>query len=156
MKKIVIFSIDGILTETNHRYFHSYRTCNCSIKNLSYSHDEPLNFFVYDFYCFFKNRGYDIYIFTQRNEKNRFETVKWLQLNKIEFNKLEMRTINDYRPGYLVKQDFLQSNFHNSYESKIQAVFESDESCIRMYKQNNIKKVYDCKNNLYNSSNVNF
>lgn len=147
MKKIVIFSIDGILADINHRFNHSITKCHCSFKKLPNSHKDSLNNVVYEYYRFFKSRGYLIYIFTQRNENFRLETKKWLFLHQIEFDKLEMRAINDYRPSYLVKQDFLEKNFHDSHKDTIQAVFESDESCIQMYKQNYIKRVYDCKNN---------
>lgn len=146
MTKIVIFSIDGTLANIDHRFYHSVRYCNCGFKHVPNNHTDQLNITAYEYYKFFKQRGYTIFIITQRSEKQRFETEKWLKMNNIEFDNLEMRQINDYRPAYLVKQDILEKYFHLEVKNSIQAVFEYDESCVQMYKLHNIRRVYDCKN----------
>ena len=106
------------------------------------SHIDSLNNVVYNFYQFFKYKGYHIYIFSERSEKQRNNTEKWLQTNNISFEKLEMRCENDCRPSYLVKQDFLFKNFQLPVNTNIQAVFDHDISSIQMYKLHNIKKIY--------------
>lgn len=143
VNRFVIFDIDGTLANVNHRFHHSRISCNCGLDFFPHGHTDDLDFSVYKYYEFFKLRGYKIYIFTSRNEKYRFQTEKWLNENNIIVDKLEMRLKDDYRPSYIIKEEFLKKNFQNISDFVIQAVFESDESCIEMYKQNEIKKIYN-------------
>lgn len=52
MEKIIILSIDGILADIDHRFYHSISNCNCNFKRISNSHDDSLNSVVYEFYLF--------------------------------------------------------------------------------------------------------
>ena len=143
-KKIVIFDIDGILADINHQTYHSRLVCKCCGGLTNKYHEDELLLLNYELYKHFHQRGYPIYIFTSRREKRRRDTVKWLRNHEIYYELLEMRKENDYRPAYLVKEEFLKKNFKENITSMIKAVFEDEMGCITMYRRYNLK-VYDCR-----------
>ena len=144
-KKTVIFDLDGVLVDRDNFYYHSTHTCNCGLEFSRSSHQDSLNILAYEYYKFFKQRGYPIYIFSTRSEEHKNETIKWLKDYDITFDKLEMRSNNDYRPAYEVKQEFLIKNFPSKAEEHVKAIFDRDEGVIAMYQLFNIKKIYNCK-----------
>lgn len=143
-KPIVIFGLEGVLVDSRNRFYHSPMQCNCGIKFINSSHFDILNIRTFDIYRFFKQRNYLIFIFTTRSENFRKETQKWLKDHNIIFDRLEMRKVNDYRPGYLVKQDFLSKIVFRDYTKHVKAVFDQDQGCIQMYRLHNIEKTYIC------------
>lgn len=98
----------------------------------------------YEYYKFLSVRGYRIFIFTSRSERYYYETIAWLPKNNIQYEKLEMRSSGDYRPAYLVKEEFLTKNFGLEPNVSVKAVFEDEVGCIQMYQSYGLK-VYDCK-----------
>jgi hypothetical protein len=147
-QNVVIFDIDGILADINHRYIHYKHLCNCGLDTRNPYHEDELNQKNYQYYLFFKNRGYKIYIFSSRSIVFRKETEKWLEKYNIIYDKLEMRQVKDYRLAHLVKEDFLNRNFGPQSQERVKAVFEDEKGCIEMYRRKGITKIYDCRQNM--------
>ena len=143
-KNAIIFEIDDILADTNNRYERHVNNCSCILNIHESCHLPLLLLKYYEYYKFFKNRGYPIYIFTSRNERYRKRTNKWLHLNNIQYEQLVMRGERDYRPGYALKEENLNKMFSNTPKTTVKAVFESEISCITMYREYGLK-VYDCR-----------
>ena len=144
-KNIVIFDLDGVLVNNDHRYYHSPITCNCGLEFAPSSHQDSLNIITYGYYKFFRQRGFLIYIFTARSEECKFETIKWLKEHDITYDMLEMRSNDDYRPYYAIKQDFILKNFPSNAMDNIKAIFDQDEGTLEMYKHFKIIKIFNCK-----------
>lgn len=146
LKKAIIFAIDGILADISHRYVHSDYSCDCfsttPFIEKSRFHTDQLLLRSFEIYKFFSIRRYPIYIFTSRSKAYEKETKIWLDDHNIHYFRLEMRKSDDLRPSYKVKNEYLVNSFKNP-EMDVKSVFESDNSCVEMYRSYQLK-VYDC------------
>ena len=89
--KIVIFDVDGTLSDPSHRrHFVRTKPANWFAFN-ELMVDDGINEQVVEVYKSLQQNGYHMVVFTARGDDYRDETVKWLEDNGILYKDLFMR-----------------------------------------------------------------
>lgn len=107
--RTIIVDLDGTLCDSAHRDhlaqaglwddFHSALT------------DDKLHKDVAETIDIMSDAGYMIVGLTGRNEKYRYKTLGWLQLNKVSLDLLIMRPDNNYESDHVLKPRMLADHF---------------------------------------------
>lgn len=98
LPKAIICDLDGTLALVQHRQRTDYRLC----------HTDGINQPIADLLTTYAQLGYAILLLSDRPETVRQATHNWLQYNRIAFDKLLLRPLNDTRKETLVKKDLYQ------------------------------------------------
>lgn len=75
---------------------------------------------------------YDVWLVTGRSTICAYETVMWLKYHDVYYDRLFMRPEGDYRPDYILKQEFINSLPNHGKESIIACVDDNDD-VVNMY-----------------------
>ena len=106
LSKIVIFDIDGTLSDATHRLHHLYpaegEKKNWSAFFAKAKEDKPIVPIINLNYMYHKN-GYHIILCTGRPANTRNDTIDWLNKHSIKYDVLLMRLTADRGPDYEVK-----------------------------------------------------
>ncbi len=107
--KIVIFDIDGTLSNCEHRqHFLEAEPKDWENFFKSAEHDEPIEP-MHGLLTMLKATGnIDIVLCTGRAERMRSTTLKWLEDHEVVFDALHMRPDSDRRSDALVKKEMIQ------------------------------------------------
>lgn len=138
MTKDIIFDIDGTLANLDHR--------------LHYLHDRPKGWkgfhkgvredTVYEDVVWllkmFQAKGCRIIISTGRSERQREDTVWWLEnVAEVSYDVMYMREKDDYRDDALVKKDMLDQMRLDGYNPYM--VFDDRDRVVNMWRENGIR-----------------
>lgn len=77
-----------------------------------------------------------VVILTARPVEFKDQTVKWLEENKIQFNKIYMRKLKDYRQDFLVKKDLLDEVRADGFLPIL--ALDDREPVAKMYRENGV------------------
>lgn len=129
-EEIVIFDIDGTLADISERVHHVRRKPkNWSAFNAGMAQDKAIHSMVR--LCnVLHAAGIYIILCSGRNEKNRPETVDWLNKQGVNYHELLLRKDEDYRSDAVVKREVLQT----LDKSKILFVVEDRSRVVEMWR----------------------
>jgi phosphoserine phosphatase len=107
MNKIVIFDIDGTLANIEHRRgYVASKPKNFKAFNAAIPQDTPHEEIVF-LAKTFVDQGHTVLLCSGRGEESREVTVKQMAEFGVAFQKLFMRSLNDYRADNIVKVELL-------------------------------------------------
>lgn len=107
MNKIVIFDIDGTLANIEHRRgYVASKPKNFKAFNAAIPQDTPHEEIVF-LAKTFADQGHTVLLCSGRGEESREVTVKQMEDFGVSFQKLFMRSLNDYRADNIVKVELL-------------------------------------------------
>lgn len=141
-KKIILFDIDGTLSNLEHRRGYVRRKpSNWKAFNETMGEDTP-NQVVFDVFNAMKATGeYYMVIFTGRTDRYKDLTVKWLADMGIEYDELHMRTHEEERTQVkdsIVKKGMLDSLLSNHPDKTVMGVFDDRLQVVEMWIENGI------------------
>ena len=129
-EELVIFDIDGTLADISERVHHIKRKPkNWKAFNAGMAQDKAIRSMVRLCNILYA-AGIDIILCSGRNERNRPETVEWLQKHGIHYHELLLRQDEDYRSDADVKREILEA-YDNS---KILFVVEDRSRVVEMWR----------------------
>jgi hypothetical protein len=108
-KNTVVFDIDGTLADISHR--QKFLECDKpDWKSFNEKMgDDKVNHPVVELYkTLWESNKYNIILVSGRNEKDRKLTETWLIWHNIHFSKIYMRSDNDFRADYIIKEEILK------------------------------------------------
>jgi hypothetical protein len=107
-EEIVIFDIDGTLADISERVHHVRRKPkNWNAFNAGMAQDKAIRSMVRLCNILYA-AGIRIVLCSGRNEKNRPETVAWLEQHGVNYHELLLRKDEDFRPDAVIKREILQ------------------------------------------------
>jgi len=107
MTKVIVFDVDGTLADMEHRrqwFDGGKKNWNAFF---AAQHLDPTHEDIVWMLNQFHQSGNTILICTGRNEGHREISEEWLTKNNIEYDKMYMRPLNDFRQDGVVKVDLL-------------------------------------------------
>lgn len=129
-EEIVIFDIDGTLADISERIHHIKRKPkNWNAFNEGMAQDKAIHSMVRLCNILYVS-GIHIILCSGRNERNRPETVEWLNRQGVYYHELLLREDDDYRSDAVVKREILQ----NLDKSKILFVVEDRSRVVEMWR----------------------
>jgi hydroxymethylpyrimidine pyrophosphatase-like HAD family hydrolase len=140
INKTVLVDIDGCLSNPTHRlHYIQTKPKNWPAFEACLG-DDPIFPEVIELVKLYYNSGYRIVIVTARPERCRESTIKWLHEKanlKFYYERLEMRSDDDFRSGDLIKKDKLDKLREEGFNPFL-ALDDNDDIC-EMYRANGIK-----------------
>lgn len=140
VKKCVIWDLDGVLANSNHRLH--YIVSDRSNPDWDSFHKEATKDTIltpgYELFLALDSRDLRQFICTARPESNRKLTEQWLDkyglLSRTSI--LFMRENNDHRPGVDVKRDMLRTILATGYD--VLMAFEDHPDIVQMYRDHGV------------------
>jgi len=118
----VIFDLDGTLALLNGRDPHNYADC----------YYDSLNHPIYRLYRYYKKNNFKILLVTGRNGEAFDDTLKWLEKNDIQPDKMYMKAIGDKRPDTIFKLAMYKAFIEDKYN--IEAIYEDRSRMVRAWR----------------------
>lgn len=138
MKDIVIFDLDGTLALIDERRALAAKPngkINWKIffapENIAM--DKP-NTPVMSAFHGFKRQGFDVVIFSGRDEISRDETIAWLDGYDIEPDALKMRPRGSFTPDDILKKQWLDE----LGVDRVFCVFDDRDKVVKMWRDNGL------------------
>jgi FMN phosphatase YigB (HAD superfamily) len=129
-EELVIFDIDGTLADISERIHHIKRKPkNWNAFNAGMAQDKAIHSMVRLCNILYAS-GLHIILCSGRNERNRSETVEWLNKQGVNYHQLLLRRDEDYRPDSAVKRELIQGLDKN----KILFVVEDRSRVVEMWR----------------------
>ncbi|HJS19483.1 MAG TPA: HAD family acid phosphatase [Anaerolineales bacterium] len=129
-EELVIFDIDGTLADISERVHHvRKKPKNWKAFNAGMAQDKAVHSMVRLCNILYA-AGIRIVLCSGRNEKNRPETVEWLEEHAVKYHDLLLRKDEDYRSDAVVKREILQT----LDKSKILFVVEDRSRVVEMWR----------------------
>lgn len=142
---IVILDIDNTLAINKKRYELSTVETGHVDWSLLYKHenlmlDEPIHCMI-ELVNWYYNNNYKIVIFTSRPESIRKSTIEWLNVHKINYHSLYMRSqdnhhIKDVELKHMMYHDFINDKVHCAFDDNqdiIDLWLSLDILCFKVY-----------------------
>jgi len=132
MKKAIIVDIDGTLADVAHRLHHleeKPQAWDSFHKELI--HDK-VNPWCVELIWALHEKDFSIVLLTGRDDQYRELTLNWLSENKIPYDKLYMRKMDDYRNDDEIKKDFYLNHIKKDYD--ILFAVEDRGSVVKMWR----------------------
>ena len=129
-EEIVIFDIDGTLADISERVHHirkNPKNWNAFVAGMA--QDKAVHSMIRLCNLLYAG-GLRIILCSGRNEKNRPETVAWLEKQGIPYHELLLRKDEDFRSDAIVKREILQG----MDKSKILFVVEDRSRVVEMWR----------------------
>lgn len=119
LPKAIIVDIDGTLAHRNDRSPFNWKrviedSCNETIKKISNSYN-----------------GH-VLIFTGRDAICKDDTIYWLEINNIKFDKIFMREINNNESDAIIKKRLFEENVRGKYF--IEYVLDDRDQVVKMWR----------------------
>lgn len=134
--KTVIFDLDGTLALIEKRRDLANTSgrfdWNAFFNPANIKFDQP-NWPVIKSCQALKSAGYNIVIFSGRDDITREETEKWLAKYEVEYSKLVMREHGDYTPDDVLKKGWLNTLFPNKED--ILCTFDDRDKVVSMWRR---------------------
>jgi hypothetical protein len=128
--ELVIFDIDGTLADISERVQHVRRKPkNWNAFNAEMAQDKAIHSMVRLCNVLYA-AGIRIILCSGRNEKNRPETIEWLNKQGVNYHELLLRKDEDFRSDAVVKREILQG----MDKSKILFVVEDRSRVVEMWR----------------------
>ena len=129
-EELVIFDIDGTLADISERVHHvRKKPKNWNAFNAGMAQDKAIHSMVR--LCnILHAAGLYIILCSGRNERNRPETVEWLEKQGVPYHQLLLRKDEDFRSDAVVKREILQT----LDKSKILFVVEDRSRVVEMWR----------------------
>lgn len=129
-EELVIFDIDGTLADISERIHHiRKKPKNWSAFNAGMAQDKAIHSMIRLCNILY-SAGLRVILCSGRNEKNRPETVNWLEKQGVKYHELLLREDEDYRSDAVVKREILQG----LEKSKILFVVEDRSRVVEMWR----------------------
>lgn len=129
-EELVIFDIDGTLADISERVHHVRRKPkNWNAFNAGMAQDKAIRSMVRLCNLLYA-AGVRIVLCSGRNEKNRPETIEWLDRHGVNYHELLLRKDEDFRSDAVVKREILQG----MDRSKILFVVEDRSRVVEMWR----------------------
>lgn len=129
-EELVIFDIDGTLADISERIHHIKRKPkNWNAFNEGIAKDKAIRSMVRLCNILYDS-GLRIILCSGRNERNRTETIEWLDRQGVHYHELLLRKDEDYRPDSVVKRELVQT----LDKSKILFVVEDRSRVVEMWR----------------------
>jgi len=129
-EEIVIFDIDGTLADISERVHHVRRKPkNWKAFNAGMAQDKAIHSMVKLCNMLYA-AGIRIVLCSGRNERNRPETVEWLEKQGVKYHELLLRKDEDFRSDAVIKREILQGKD----KSKILFVVEDRSRVVEMWR----------------------
>jgi hypothetical protein len=125
MTKIILFDIDGTLSDCEHRrQFAQVQPPNWDAFNAGCFADPPHADIIWLNQLFAKE-GCTCLVTSARSDGHEKSTISWLNVNQVQYKKLYMRKEGDTRSDYAVKTDILE-RIRKEYGEPYMAVDDRD------------------------------
>lgn len=142
---LVVFDIDGTIADISHRLHfivppegHQGRFMKDWIAfDAASRNDEPIPPTIEILQSLAGSGEHTIVLLTGRNERNRENTIDWLELHKIPYDTLYMREKADRRHDTEVKKDVLKI-LKKRYHRVPDMVFEDRPRVVKMWRDQGI------------------
>jgi predicted secreted acid phosphatase len=129
-EELVIFDIDGTLADTSERIHHlQKKPKNWNAFNEGMAQDKAIRSMVRLCNILFA-AGLHIVLCSGRNERNRPETIEWLNKQGVNYHELLLRKDEDFRSDSVVKRELVQK----LDKSKILFVVEDRSRVVEMWR----------------------
>lgn len=131
-KQAIICDLDGTLCDTtwrNHFLNSRPKDWDGFFAGIPY---DPIVFPVHNVLQMYKNYGAEIIFLTGRDEKKRDVTAKWLTDRGYGSNHLFMRTLNDKRHDYIVKEEIYRAQIEPLYD--VELILEDRQQVVDMWR----------------------
>jgi predicted kinase len=128
LPKAVCVDLDGTLAHMNDKR-SPYDWFKC--------HLDDIDHVVLEHIKIYKNNGYKIIIFTARDQAATESTVKWLSDNKVPYDDLITKGLNDNRKDYIVKREMLEKHvlpFHDIF-----VMLDDKDGVVDVYRKMGLK-----------------
>ncbi|OAJ33298.1 LNS2 (Lipin/Ned1/Smp2) [Piscirickettsiaceae bacterium NZ-RLO1] len=135
MKPIIIFDIDGTLSNTNHRK-HLVKKNNWGDFFSKMGDDTLIQPIASLYRTLYKTKEYDLIIISGRPERYKKLTEQWLIWNEIPITHLYMRKTNDHRPDETIKEEILDNLLDQG--RKIDLVIDDRKRVVDMWRRRGI------------------
>ncbi len=132
LEKIVIFDIDGTLSDCRARTHYLDKEPKDWDNFFGKSHEDPPHSWAVNLAQILNNAGYQIHVVTGRPIRMMNDTAIWLKTHDIPFISLKMRPEGDRREDHLVKQDILHSHFK---KEDVALVIDDRENVVNMWRE---------------------
>lgn len=135
MQQVVIFDIDGTLSNSSHRlkYIKDNKDWVTFFEHMG---EDPIVENVAEMYHLLESTGrFEMIIVSGRPERYRKSTIIWLKKNGIKYHRLFLRQEGDFRSDAVVKNEFL-NQIKKHYEVKW--VFDDRSSAVEMWRKNGV------------------
>ena len=133
--KTVIFDLDGTLATIDKRKNLAMASGKMNWTEFFHPHnihlDEPNDPVIASFIAL-QEKGYEMVIFSGRDDISKKETTEWLKRHGVVPDKLLMRPHGDYTPDDIVKKTWLNDLFPD--KSKILCIFDDREKVVNMWR----------------------
>ena len=128
---LVVFDLDGTLADDSHRQ-HFIDRPNKEKDWPAYfgacAKDEPIDQMISVARALYAT-GHTVEIWTGRSEDVRDETVRWLASHGVNYHRLLMRSIKDYRPQTKLKTEWLGES-----SRKPDLAFDDNMTAVRWWR----------------------
>ena len=136
----IIVDIDGTIADANHRlHYIKIKPKNWKAFIEASQYDEPFHDVVW-LVKLIKTSGVKVVIVTARSEHERNITINWLHnVAKLEgvYEKLYMRSDDDYRRDDIVKQEILEQIRDDGYDPFM--ALEDRDHVVDMWRANGLR-----------------
>ena len=129
-EEIVIFDIDGTLADISGRIHHiRKKPKNWNAFTEGMGKDKAIHSMIRLCNILYVS-GLYVILCSGRNERNRPETIEWLEKEGVNFHELLLRKDNDMRQDAVIKREMLQ----NLAKSRILFVVEDRSRVVEMWR----------------------
>ncbi len=133
---IVIFDLDGTISNTDHRHHFITQQPKDFDAFTAAAKDDSVHHYVAEVLRALKDKGYEIHIFTGRNDTVKSDTVEWLNINDIPYDVLMMRP--DSTDRYTRDTDLKNKWLTKLNPSDILCAFDDRNRSVAFYRNHGI------------------
>jgi hydroxymethylpyrimidine pyrophosphatase-like HAD family hydrolase len=134
MLRIIICDLDGTLCNCDHR-LHLAKHNDWDRFNAACI-DDKINSDIANILSNLHSEETQIYLVTGRDSKFKEQTLEWLRLHDIWYDRLIMRSAGDYRADSIVKKEILDEQID---KEKVWFVLDDRKSVVDMWRENGLR-----------------
>lgn len=136
MRRVVISDLDNTIANGWHRAHHLVAGERRWEDWLAECEKDTPNMCVINLLRAMQAAGNEIWIFTSRGEETREVTERWLEINGVPYEILEMRPIGEREDDLIIKKCWLHKHAPTAEDKKaIQFVLEDRTRVVKMWRE---------------------